>query len=101
MLLDPQNVARLVVTRLTRAEQEEVLALLRHPERITPPAGGRCPHWEAYRARTVPPEVLAQEQAERRAAAKQKGAEYARKRRAQAAALGLPSLAVDIVEAAG
>jgi hypothetical protein len=102
VLLDPQNVARLVVTRLTPAEQQEVLDLLQHPEQITPPRG-RCPHWVAYRARTVPPEVLAREareRAERRAAKQQRGLEYARERRAAAAAArqaqaapGLPSLA--------
>jgi hypothetical protein len=51
VFLEPMSVARLIVTRLDDAQQREVVDLVRCPERITAPAGGRCPHWDAYLAR--------------------------------------------------
>ena len=67
VLVDPQNIARLIVSRLEPPQQEEVIDLVQHPERITDPEHGKNPHWEAYRARTTPPEVLAQQRARKAA----------------------------------
>ena len=111
VLVEPMAIARLVVSRLDAPQQRELIDLVQHPERITDPGKGqRSQHWEAYRQRTTPPAVLAQqraraeaEQAAHReaytAAYKDRRRELNAARRAQAAALGLPSLAV--AEAAG
>ena len=111
VLVEPQSIARLIVSRLEPPQQEELIDLVRHPERITDPEHGRNSFWTAYKERTTPPEVLAEQRARKAAellarrqasvAARtdRKRAERAAQR-AQAAALGLPSLAVD-VEAAG
>ena len=67
VLVEPQSLARLIVSRLEPAQQREVLRLVQHPQEIPDPGHGRNPHWDAYRARTTPPEVLAQQRAEAKA----------------------------------
>lgn len=61
VLVEPQAIARLVVSRLDDPGQREVVDLIAHPERIPDPGHGKNPHWEAYKARTTPPDVLAQQ----------------------------------------
>ena len=118
VFLDPMNIARVVVTRLSPAEQREVVDLVQHPEKITAPPHGRASAaWRAFDAARTTPEERARREAEReakRVAARaeldaRRREDYAAAReaqRAQAAALGLPSLlgragGVDTVEAAG
>lgn len=109
VLVEPQAIARLIVSRLEPPQQQEVVHLVLHPQEITDPGHGqKSAYWEAYRQRTTPPEVLAQERAQ--AAAEKRAAKLASlvaynkvrnavrgeqraAQRAQAAALGLPSLA--------
>jgi hypothetical protein len=59
VLVEPMSLARLIVSRLDEAQQCEFIDLVQHPEKITDPGHGKDPHWEAYRARTTPPDVLA------------------------------------------
>ena len=67
VLVDPMNIARLVVSRLEPPQQEELIDLVRHPERIPDPEHGKNPYWTAYRERTTPPEVLAEQRARKAA----------------------------------
>jgi hypothetical protein len=108
VLVEPMAIARLAVSRLDEGQQRELIDLIQHPEKIIDPAHGRNPHWDHYRARTTPPDVLAQQRAEAAAAKRAHREAYevaykARRRatreaqRAQAHSVGLPSLA----EAAG
>jgi hypothetical protein len=111
VLVEPQSLARLIVSRLDDAQQRQVVHLVLHPREITDPEHGKPnPFWTAYRARTTPPEELARERerkardlAARRAASQaarlDRNREQRAARRAQATALGLPSLALP--EAAG
>jgi hypothetical protein len=105
VLVDPMNLARLIVTRLDDAGQREVIRLVQHPREITAPGGGGSRHWEAFRERTTAADELARERAQASAEKAAHREAYmaaydARRRqerqaqRAQAAALGLPSLAV-------
>jgi hypothetical protein len=102
VLIEPQSIARLVVSRLDDDGQREVIRLVQHPREIPDPGHGRNPHWERYKQRTTPPEELARERGRVKAAktahrkayqaaynAQRQAAREAR--RAQATALALPS----------
>ena len=67
VLVEPESLARLIVSRLEPAQQAEVIRLVQHPQEIPDPGHGRNPHWERYKARTVPAEVLAQQRAQAKA----------------------------------
>jgi len=100
----PMAFARAIVCHFDPAGQREIVDLVTHPERITAPPGKHSTAWKAYREATTPPDELARERAaEREAVAagrRERNAAKERDRRAQAHALGLPSLAMG-VEAAG
>lgn len=105
VLVEPQSLARLIVSRLDAAQQRELLDLVAHPEKITDPGHGTNAYWDAYRERTTPPDELARQRA-RAAAAKaahrkayeaaynaRRGEQKAAARQTEALAFALPSLA--------
>ena len=74
--MEPQSIARLIVSRLEPEQQEEVIRLVQHPREIPDPGHGTNPHWERYKARTTPPEVLAQQRAQAKAEKRAQRAAY-------------------------
>jgi hypothetical protein len=48
---NPMAMARAIVCEFSEAEQAQILALLQHPERITPPPGKHGASWKRYQAR--------------------------------------------------
>lgn len=68
VLVEPQSIARLVVSRLDDDGQREVIRLVQHPREIPDPGHGRNPYWEGYKARTRSPEELSRSRARAQAA---------------------------------
>jgi hypothetical protein len=105
VLVEPAAIARLIVSRLDEPQQREVIRLVQHPQEIPDPLHGTNAHWEAFLERTLGAEAVARKRTEAaaakaahkeayKAAYRGRRQELNAARSAQAAALGLPSLAV-------